>query len=303
MTDDIDDAISEYLTFGNAVSCCEKLEHVLAHGLTYDQSQRKEKLQQNIRLHPLHHLSLNAYTTLASAYKTLGSDLLAFNTNPDEHQLCAFNKSRIGAAYSLLLAGATHHLFLSESSLIVSVANFWMAAWEALLGLANSSVWNLSVEQRFSVPKLSPLNHKCHNCALMDKFEANVITSQAPNAEFEDISKEFLNCITNITPKVWTFLIEDSHYLRVIRDPIDFRWLTKIRDPHISDFGANVGNSNMVRSFSRCEMQGYDNQKRVNIFQLGAHCLLYGEFLSRIYSGKDLYLTSSFQSLLYDEGT
>lgn len=117
--------------------------------------------------------------------------------------------------------------------------------------------------------------------------------------------KEFLNCITNITPNVWTFLIEDSHYLRLIRDPIDFRWLTKIRDSHISDFGANVGNSNMERSFSRCEMKGYDNQKRVNIFQLGAHCLLYGEFLSRIYSGKDLYFTSTsyFQSLLYDEGT
>ncbi|KAK3043890.1 hypothetical protein RJ639_000589 [Escallonia herrerae] len=141
LTEFIDAAISDYLSFGNAESCFEKLESVLMHGLLDEQSETKEeKSHHKNRLHPLHHLSLNAYTTLASTYKTHANDLLALDSDKPERQLFSLDMSRNSAAYSLLLAGATHHLFLSEPSLISSVANFWSGAGESLLNLGKSSV-------------------------------------------------------------------------------------------------------------------------------------------------------------------
>ncbi|KAI8016341.1 Protein SET DOMAIN GROUP 41 [Camellia lanceoleosa] len=104
-TDYVDDAITEYLTFVNPNSCCEKLENLLIHGFLDGQFEPKEeKSKQQFWLHPLHHLSLSAYTTLASAYKTRASYLLALNPEMDELQLEAFDMSRTSAAYSLMLA-------------------------------------------------------------------------------------------------------------------------------------------------------------------------------------------------------
>ncbi|KAI8013740.1 Protein SET DOMAIN GROUP 41 [Camellia lanceoleosa] len=87
-TDYVDDAITEYLTFFNPNACCEKLENLLIHGLLDGQFEPKEeKSKQQFWLHPLHHLSSSAYTTLASAYKTRASYLLALNPEMDELQL------------------------------------------------------------------------------------------------------------------------------------------------------------------------------------------------------------------------
>ncbi|XP_028119513.1 protein SET DOMAIN GROUP 41-like [Camellia sinensis] len=84
LTDYVDDAITEYLTFGNPKSCCEKLENLLTYGLLDGQFESKEeKSKQQFWLHQLHHLSLSAYTTLASAYKTRASDLLAVDPKMD----------------------------------------------------------------------------------------------------------------------------------------------------------------------------------------------------------------------------
>ncbi|KAI8014885.1 Protein SET DOMAIN GROUP 41 [Camellia lanceoleosa] len=142
-TDYVDDAITEYLKFVNPNSCCEKLENLLIHGLLDGQFEPKEeKSKQQFWLHPLHHLSLSAYTTLASAYKTRASYLLALNPEMDELQLEAFDMSRTSAAYSLMLAGATNHLFLSESSQIASVANFCASTGKSLLMLLEAVCGN-----------------------------------------------------------------------------------------------------------------------------------------------------------------
>ncbi|KAI8015624.1 hypothetical protein LOK49_LG05G02714 [Camellia lanceoleosa] len=127
LIDFVDDAITEYLTFGNPKSCCDKLGHLLTHGLLDGQFEPKEeKSKQQFWLHLFHHLSLSAYTTtLASAYKIHESDLLALD--PNKLQLEAFERSRTSAAYALLLAGATHHLFVSESSLIKCICKFTLA--------------------------------------------------------------------------------------------------------------------------------------------------------------------------------
>lgn len=291
LTEYMNGAISEYVKFDDAESCCVKLEHVLAYGFTDDRSPRVE-LQEKIRLQPLHHLSLNAYTALYSAYKTLGSNLLDSSTNLLEHQLNAFDKSRISAAYSLLLAGATHYLSLSESSLIIPVANYWTAAGESLLSLATSTVHDISKDRRYPIPNLPPLKLRCDKCALKDRCKASFVSRHTQNLKFEHLSKDFINCIADIVPEVWMFLIQGSHYLNRIRSPVDFSWLGKTQDSEVSDFGANLGSNNVVRTLSRCEQEKwYDNQKK-KIFQLGAHCLLYGELVLKICCGKDPQLAN-----------
>ena len=66
------------------------------------------KSQLKIRLHPLHHLALNVYMTLASAHRIRASDILALDYETDRHQSEVFDLYRISAAYSFLLATATY---------------------------------------------------------------------------------------------------------------------------------------------------------------------------------------------------
>ncbi|XP_028125650.1 protein SET DOMAIN GROUP 41-like isoform X1 [Camellia sinensis] len=299
LTDNVDDAITEYLTFGNPKSCCEKLENLLTHGLLDGQFESKEeKSKKQFWLHPLHHLSLSAYTTLASAYKTRASDLLAVDPEMDKLQLEAFDMSRTSAAYSFLLAGATHHLFLSESSLVTSVANFWTSAGESLLNVARSSVWKLLAKRGLTIAELPHFpGYKCCNCALVNMFETNFAFNQARNVVFEDISREFLNCITSITPKVWTFLIQRGCYLKIIEDPIDFRWVGTMMSFRMLD--CELGEADAKSSVSGGEACVCIKPENINLFQLGVHCILYGGFLSSICCGKESHLACDIQNLSY----
>ncbi|KAI8014721.1 Protein SET DOMAIN GROUP 41 [Camellia lanceoleosa] len=181
-TDYVDDAITEYLTVVNPNSYCEKLENLLIHGLLDGQFEPKEeKSKQQFWLHPLHHLSSSAYTTLASAYKTRASYLLALNPEMYELQLEAFDMSRTSAACSLLLAGATNHLFLSGSSLIASVANFCTSTGETLLNVARSCVWKLLAKRGLTIAELSHFpGYKCCNYALSSRFSERGTTGCEP---------------------------------------------------------------------------------------------------------------------------
>lgn len=73
LTECIDDVISEYLSVGDPESCCEKLEKILTQGLNEQLEGIEGKADAKFMLHPLHHLSLEAYTTLASAYRELAN--------------------------------------------------------------------------------------------------------------------------------------------------------------------------------------------------------------------------------------
>ncbi|RVX13266.1 Protein SET domain group 41 [Vitis vinifera] len=242
LTDYVDDAIADYLSVGNPEACCGKLENVLAQGLPDEQ---------------VH-----------------ASQLLDLHSEMDGDELEALSLIKTSAAYSLLLAGATHHIFLSDSSLIASIANFWMSAGESLLSLARSSLLNSFVKGRLPVLNLSSLqSHKCNECSLADEFEANFFGSQAHNGGLENISKQFLNY------------------------PIDSNWLQKMETSNIWDFQAHSGCTAMdSSSWDEESTGGYEaqrdtNQERKNLFKLGIHCLLYGGFLSSICYGPSSYLT------------
>lgn len=298
----IDDAITEYLSAGDPESCCKKLEDILTQGVLNEKLEGRDgKTQRTFKLHPLHHLSLNAYTMLASAYKVRSSDFLALYSDTDEHLLETLDLSRISAAYSLLLAGATHHLFQSESSLIASVANFWSSAGDALLTLARSSIWSKFVKSSMHVTYLSSLSkHICSKCALREEFSARAYHRQTRRADFDTISCEFLDCVTDITQKVWSFLIHDNQYLREVEDPIDFSWLGTERYRRIRDVQPHLS-SVAVDSCYRTDGSVSICEAHIFIFQLGVHCLLYGGYLADICYGQHPHLISHVQNTLDDE--
>ncbi|PIA44193.1 hypothetical protein AQUCO_01700067v1, partial [Aquilegia coerulea] len=183
LSDCIDEIISEYLSTGNPERCCDKLEIMLI------QSLRKEQLQSwpSFKLHPLRHLCLNAYVTLSSAYKIRASELLSSDSVKDKHSSKFSKLSRFSAAYSLSLAGAAHHLFLSESSLIVSAVHFWISAGESLLSLARSLIRTLDLGQKCR--NSSVFSHPGHSrggeCLLMERFEGGMLCGQSQSVTTE----------------------------------------------------------------------------------------------------------------------
>ncbi|KAK6131045.1 hypothetical protein DH2020_035208 [Rehmannia glutinosa] len=138
-----DNAVTDYLSSGDPIWCCKNLENLLTHGHLNNKTREpnEAKSPQKLKLHPYHYLSLNAYTALSSAYKVHASDLSVLNSDIETQKLEAFKMYKTSAAYSLLLAGAAHHLFTFESSLVTTVANFWMNAGESMLNLSRSFLW------------------------------------------------------------------------------------------------------------------------------------------------------------------
>lgn len=282
LTECIDDIISEYLSLGDSESCCENLEKILMQG-------SEGKLHYKFMMHPLHHLSLNVYTTLASAYKVRANDLLSVDSETDLKQLKAFSMSRTSAAYSLLLAGAVHHLFNSESSLIASVANFWTSAGESLLSLTRNPGWSKLVKSGFDVSHLAFVTKfKCSKCSLMDIFRASISNGELKGTDFENVSNEFLHCVSDITTKVWGFLVQGCQFLKLCKDPINFSW------PRPSTLKSD-------NSICICEQQAYTDETVEHIFQLSGHCLAYGGLLAYICYGPHSHLVSHVQNILDSE--
>lgn len=273
LTENIDDAVNDYLSLGDPKSCCNKLENLLTHTDLSDNflEPKEAKSPQKIKLHLFHHLSLNAYTTLASAFRVQASDLLALDYEIEEHKLEAFNMVKISSAYSLLLAVVVNHLFMFESSLVTSVANFWINAGESLLNLARSPIWDPYLKRGLSHFDLSPFpNLKCNVCHLGDTL-GPIFHTPYQKLELEQIQSRLYNCIANVTPKVWRILASESHFLKLIQNPIDVSWLAS---PVIPD----------VES-SQFEDEESEDQLRMNLIILSIHCLRYGSLLSSICYG------------------
>lgn len=150
--------MADYLSLDDPESCCDKLHRLLT------------------RLNPLHHLSIKAYSVLDSAYK-------------------ARDMRRASCAYSLLLAGATDHLFRNEPSLIVSAAHYWINAGESLVAFSRSSA-----SDRF--PNLLPLRDHC--------------------SDFEEVTREFRKCGADLARRVWGSLARGSCHLRTFENPFEF---------------------------------------------------------------------------------
>ncbi|KAJ8446056.1 hypothetical protein Cgig2_017558 [Carnegiea gigantea] len=305
--DAFDSAIMEYMDFGDPVLCCEKIEGLLSQGVLGQHLEESRGVSHvYYRSSPLHHLSLNAYTTLYSTYKIRASQSF------DGKRLHSFDMSRISAAYSLLLAGATQHLLLYEPSCITSAATFWINAGDSLLYLARSLSWNLFancvLENHLPISNLN-----CPRCLLMDKFELGFPSQQTRKREFDAMSREFLMCVSIMTPKVWSFLVQGCQYLKAIKDPIDFSWLGYLRVSCIRDLNAQLphhsfsldsessfnldSESGVEGGLVKCVDGELAHERRTNIFELGVHCLLYGGYLSCICYGHRQHRTDYIRNI------
>ncbi|CAI9116510.1 OLC1v1017675C1 [Oldenlandia corymbosa var. corymbosa] len=296
LMDVFDNAVDEYLTFNNPEMCCTKLEELLRHGHPNVRLEPRSGISQScIRLYQFHHLCLNAYTTLASAYRVRASDFMAFPSENHNHLVEAFSMSKISAAYSLLLAAVTQHLFLHESSLIVTVANYWICAGESLAFLCRSSMWATFLKLQASISENMLLtSHNCYQAIIADVFAGKELTSEL----FAEKSGQFLNCIVNLVEKLWNFLTEEGSHLKEIRNHINFRGLLVAESPYKSITHLIC---NCYRNVPRFEANAHISQDSMDLFHLGVHCLIYGAYLSFVCFSKQPHLASDVVKFLYHE--
>lgn len=294
LNDFMDDATSDYFSDSDAESCCVKLEKLLTLNILENElgSEVGKTLQQNPILHPFNYLSIKAYITLSSTYKIRASHFDPELISKD--RLEALDMLQISAAYSLLLAGATHHLFSSEPSLIVHAANFWTNAGESLLALSQSLQWSSAKSQFQDSTDLSIFPCRC---SLIDQSGVNMISSYSGYTNFGSKSRDFLKCSTYLSKYVWDFLAFRSHYLQRISNPINFNWLgtSSVSDTFsaLSDFEPrSSGSVGFMHSLAVYEHEECNDRKKLYLYQLGIHCLNYGELLSTICYGEDYHFTT-----------
>ncbi|KAI3431958.1 SET domain-containing protein, partial [Psidium guajava] len=292
-SESMDDVISEYLSDSDPKSCCEKLESLLTERVLDEDFASKAGLKQKFFLQPLHHLSLNAYITLASAYRIRSSQLVAPQIQAGALVSETLKLSRISGAYSLLLAGAVHHLFSSESSLMASAATFWVSAGESLLSLSGNLAWSIFSEKRQTAARSSAPKPQSCRCSLMKEVQVRPFWSQALYADFENISRDFMSCIAVLTKMLWGFLAHGSHYLQAVKDPIDFGWLRTLEIFKEYNFGAHLDGTGLDSYCERDQNASTyklhapdDHERRPLLFQLGVHCLMYGGLLWSICYGR-----------------
>ncbi|CAI0396164.1 unnamed protein product [Linum tenue] len=243
LTDYVDEVITDFLSDdGDPETCCRKLEHLLVSGLS------------GLRLHPLHHLAINAYTTLSSAYRIHAST----SSLTSDHHHCpeSFSKTRTSAAYALFLAAAANHLLTFEPSLVACVANYWASAGECLLTLSSSS-------SPPPPPSRVAQQYRCSKCSFVDALKA------VSYADFETVKCKLVDCIGGYTRRSWGYLSKGCDYLERFEDPMDLSWVQKW--PASSNRDAKCG-------FVVAESMD-------DVWQLGAHCLAYGGFLAAVCYG------------------
>ncbi|GER38775.1 SET domain-containing protein [Striga asiatica] len=277
------DAIADYLSFDDPISCCKKIENLLLYSDSLQQNESKSP--QKLKLHPLHHLSLNAYTTLASAYKIRANDLMALHYDVERQNREAFNMYKTSAAYSLLLAGGAHHLYAFEPALIATAANFWINAGESILNFARNSLWDTFLNPESALLDFSSvLTKNCNTCNLADILKPKSVGPDQIK-EFEDTKGRLYSCIADITPKVWCMLAYKSSFLKGIKNPVDFSWL-------------EVPENRTVLENSGLEGEECTNEHVwMNLLLLGVHCWRFGALLSSICYGLSAKMNSYHEAL------
>jgi SET and MYND domain-containing protein len=251
-------------------------ETMLTENLMAD-LQRVELSQGRHILHPLHHICLRAYIALASAYRFRA---LTANTEGENSDV-SFEMTKAAAAYSFVLAGATHHLFLSECSFMVPLSHFLLSTGQSLLDLVEclkgETRKNIS-EAKFSFASCSPSSAK-HDFTQCSNFRSTC----------EEFGKHMLS----LSLQCWPFLAQSSPCLEKIKDPIEFSWLgTAISQSfHLSEEdSANLSCPDRLAI-------NIGKQKRC-ILSLAVCCITYCKYLASICYGPQHHLANHANDLL-----
>ncbi|KAJ4761627.1 Protein SET DOMAIN GROUP 41 [Rhynchospora pubera] len=261
LSDAVQEAIEEYASFDNPKLCCDKLETILSQNSFMNSLHVSELAEDQFSVHPLHHLSLMAYTTLASAYKWRSQI-------SDNKQ--SFNLSRISVAYFTLLCLSTYRLFLWEPSLMASTSHFLLSAGEAMLDLLGNN----------------KLEH-----FILSNSQFHVSVDSLPWVEFQSTNIHFVKCVSELLLQCWPFLVQNSLYLENVKSPIDFS---------CDDFENNqLGVSLIKQECFVCEskLEKFDKEQEC-LCKLAVHCLMHGMYLASICYGSNCHLADKAKDLL-----
>ncbi|KAK9096405.1 hypothetical protein Sjap_021902 [Stephania japonica] len=243
----INEAIGDYLSVENPERCIEKLENALAQSLEEERWERQSRASP--RVHPLHHLSLNAYITLSSAYNVYAS-------HPPDSGLGVNGRC---------------------------VAN-----------LGGIMSYNSISRRKAPDSNIPPM------CSLMDKLLSDLDCQESQSlsakGELHEISEAFIRCVSRISSRVWPFMIKDRPYLNDIKHPIDYSWLLSLKSSNSEkscagfDSGTVGCSENGMYLGCPCAAEDCNIEEKKWIYQLAAHCLLYGGYLVSICYGRRHYL-------------
>lgn len=282
-SEDFDDilqqAISEYSLGDDPKACCVMIESLLSENLMGDLQQVELSRSRHI-LHPLHHICLRAYMTLSSAYR-----FRALESNTDgfkgENGAVSFKMAKAAVAYSFLLAGATHHLFLSERSFMTPLAHFLLSTGRSILDFAEC----VKGERRKNVSRAKFSFTSCSaSPGTRDSMQYH---------QFRSTCEEFGKHMLSLSLQCWPFFAQNSPCLEKIKNPIDFRWLgTAIfQSLHLSEVdSANLSCTDGVAIFTE-EQKGC-------ILNLAICCITFCKYLANICYGPQHYLANHAKDLL-----
>lgn len=262
LSDAVQEAIEEYTLSDNPKLCCDKLEIILFQNSLSNSLHASELPADGFSLHPCNHLSLMAYMTLASAYRLISQ------ISENEQ---SFKFSRVSVAYSTLQCFSAYHLFLCEPSLVASTSHFLLSAGEAMLNLFG----NQSLEHSITY------NSQLH-----------VSGDSLSRVEFQAITRQFVDCVSELLLQCWPFLVQNFLYLENIKSPMDFNWAGFWNNQH----RVSVSKKQCVA----CELKSekFDEEQKKYLYTLAVHCLIHGRYLANICYGPNCHLIEKSKTLL-----
>ncbi|XP_047066733.1 protein SET DOMAIN GROUP 41-like isoform X1 [Lolium rigidum] len=276
LNDILQQAISLYSLDDDPKACCDMIETMLSKNLMGDLQQVEYSQTRDI-LHPLHHICLGAYMALASAYRFRA---LTANTE-GENGAASFEMTKAAAAYSFVLAGATHHLFLSECSFLLPLSHFLLSTGQSMLDfvecIKGETRKNVS-EAKFGFASWFTVSEK------RDSMQYN---------KFRSTCEEFGQRMLSLSLQCWPFLAQSSPCLEKIKNPIDFSWLgTAIfQCIHLSkEDSANLSCTDRLPV-------NIEKQKGC-ILSLAICCITFCKYLASICYGPQHYLANHANDLL-----
>uniref|UniRef100_A0A0D9ZKT0 SET domain-containing protein n=1 Tax=Oryza glumipatula TaxID=40148 RepID=A0A0D9ZKT0_9ORYZ len=262
LDNNLQQAISEYSFLDDSKACCDVIESMLSENLMSD-LQQEELSPRKYILHPLHHISVSSFMILASAYRCS-----AFKSSTDnlhgENCDFIFRMTKAAAAYSIVLAGATHHLFLSECSFVTLLSHFLLSTGQSILDFAEC----IKGETRKNIPEAIFSFASCStNLAKHDSVRYN---------QFRSTCEKFGKHLLYLSLQCWPFLAQGLPCLEKIKNPIDFSWL----GPAIFQAFQLSEEDSFNLSVKHAPATLIEQQKEC-ILSLAVCCITYSKYLAR----------------------
>ncbi|KAK8967127.1 hypothetical protein KSP40_PGU011636 [Platanthera guangdongensis] len=205
----LEETLAEYMSNGNPEECCQKLGNMLSDGF---HNKFSEAFESRFWLHPLQFVSLKAYIALSSAYRIQASNFDYTDLRFSEVSK-SFKMARSSAACSLLVAGASLHLFMFETSIMLNTAVLWIDAGESFLYLLRIARYlGKLLEPGFSLEFVSS-----HFTVVKDQCKST--------EDLLVVSAHFIDSVSHIMINLWPFLSHGHSYLECIKNPVNFSWL------------------------------------------------------------------------------